>query len=112
MELVVARFNLEQFLAFVPIINEGNIFGTKNVHFWDTFLQFFTKIFDAEKGSGPFDPVATQYCELRDETICIEQPTVPALQFIKNKLPTRSGSIYMDQSLYEIFKQFSGHQKP
>ena len=79
MELVVARFNLEQFLAFVPIINEGNIFGTKNVHFWDTFLHFFTKIFVTKKGTTPFDPVATKYYELKDETICIEQPAISAL---------------------------------
>ena len=71
-------------------------------HLWDQerqFLQFFTKIFDTEKGSDPFDPVATKYYELEDETICIEQPTIAALQCIKNQLPTRSGSIYMDQSL-------------
>ncbi len=93
------RFIWEHFLAFVPIINDGNIFWTKNVHFWDTLLQFFTKIFGTEKGSDPFDPVTTKYYELEDETICIEQPTIAALQCIKNQLPTRSGSIYMDQSL-------------
>ena len=79
MELVVARFNLEQFLAFVPIINDGNIFGTKNVLFWDTFLHFFTKIFVTKKGTNPFDPVTTKYYELKDETICIEQPAISAL---------------------------------
>ena len=66
------RFIWEHFLAFVPIINDGNIFWTKNVHFWDTLLQFFTKIFGTEKGSDPFDPVTTKYYELEDETICIE----------------------------------------
>ena len=73
------RFIWEHFLAFVPIINDGNIFWTKNVHFWDTLLQFFTKIFGTEKGSDPFDPVTTKYYELKDETICIEQPTIAAL---------------------------------
>ena len=94
MELVVARFIWEHFLAFVPIINDCNIFWTKNVHFWDTLLQFFTKIFDTTKGPDPVDPVATKYYELEDETICIEQPTIAALQCIKNQLPTRSGSAY------------------
>ena len=107
----MARFIWEHFLAFVPIINDGNIFWTKNVHFWDTLLQFFTKIFGTEKGSDPFDPVATKYYELEDETTCIEQPTIAALQCIKNQLPTRSGSIYVDQSLSEVFKQFSGPRK-
>ena len=99
MELVVARLNLEQFLAFVPIINDGNIFGTKYVLFCDTFFHFFTKIFVTKKGTTPFDPITTKYYELKDETICIEQPTIAALQCIKNQLQTRSGSIYMDQSL-------------
>ena len=101
MELGVVRFDWEHILVIVPILNDGNIYGTKNVKFWDTLLQFFTKIFDTEKGSGPFDPVATQYYELEDETICIEQPTIAALQCIKNQLLTRSGGIYMDQSLWE-----------
>ena len=96
---MVVRFIWGRFLGFVPMINDGNIFGTKNVHFWDTFLQFFTKIFDAEKGSGPFDPVVTQYYELEDETLCIEQPTIAALQCIKNQLLTRSGSAYKRRSL-------------
>ena len=95
----MVRFNWEHILVIVPIINDGNIYGTKNVNFWDTLLQFFTKIFGTEKGPDPFDPVATKYYELEDETICIEQPTIAALQCIKNQLPTRSGSIYMDQSL-------------
>ena len=43
------RFIWEHFLAFVPIINDGNIFWTKNVHFWDTLLHFFTKIFDTKR---------------------------------------------------------------
>ena len=33
----------------MPILNDGNIYGTMNVHFWNTFLQFFTKIFDTKK---------------------------------------------------------------
>ena len=99
MELGVVRFKREHILVIVSIFNDGYIYWTKNVNFWDTFLQFFTKIFDTEKGPDPFDPVATKYYELEDETICIEQPTIAALQCIKNQLLTRSGSIYMDQSL-------------
>jgi len=49
-ELVVVRFYWEQFLAFVPIINDGNIFGTNNVCFCTTFLQIYAKIFYTEKG--------------------------------------------------------------
>ena len=96
---MVVRINWKRFLAIVPIISDGNIFGTKNVLFWDTILSFFTKIFYTEKGSDPFDPVAAKYYELEDETICIEQPTTPALQRIKNQLPTRSGSAYKSRSL-------------
>ena len=95
----MVRFKCEHILVIVSIFNEGYIYGTKNVNFWDTFLQFFTKIFGTKKGPDPFDPVATKYCELEDETICIEQPTIAALQCIKNQLLTRSGRIYMDQSL-------------
>ena len=79
MELVVVRINWKHFLAIVPIISDGNIFGTKNVYFCNTFLQFYAKIFDTEKGPDPFDPVAAKYYELEDETICIEQPTMAAL---------------------------------
>ena len=46
MELGVVRFKWEHILAIVPILNDGNIYGTKNVNFWDTLLQFFTKIFE------------------------------------------------------------------
>ncbi len=92
---MVVRFYWEQFLAFVPIINDGNIFWTKNVNFWDTLLQFFTKIFDTKKGTDPFDPVTTKYYELKDETICIEQPTIAALQCIKNQLLTRLSLIFI-----------------
>ena len=99
MELMVVRINGKHILAIVPIISDGNIFGTKNIYFCNTFLQFYTKIFDTEKGSDPFGPVVTQYYDLRDETICIEQPTIPALQRIKNQLPTRSGSVYKSRSL-------------
>ena len=95
----MVRFIWEQLLGLVPRRNDGNIFGTKNVHFWDTLLQIFTKMFLTKKGPNPFGPVVTQYYELKDETICIEQPTIAALQCIKNQLPTRSGGIYMDQSL-------------
>jgi hypothetical protein len=94
MELMVVRINGKQIVVIVPIIIDGNIYGTKNVHFWDTILKFYTKIFETKKGPDPFGPVATQYCELRDETICIEQPAIAALQCIKNQLPTRSGSAY------------------
>ena len=111
MELVVVRINGKHILAIVPFISDGNNFGTKNVYFCNTFLQFSAKIFDTEKGSDPFGPVVTQYYDLRDETICIEQPTIPALQRIKNQLPTRSGSVCMDQSLYDILKQISGPRK-
>ena len=83
MELMVVRINGKQIVVIVPIIIDGNIYGTKNVHFWDTILKFYTKIFETKKGPDPFGPVATQYCELRDETICIEQPTIAALQCIK-----------------------------
>ena len=99
MEFVVVRINWEQILAIVPIINDGNIFGTKNVYFCNTFLQFYAKIFHTKKGHDPFGPVVTQYYELGNETICIEQPTIPALQRIKNQLPTRSGSAYKSRSL-------------
>ena len=99
MEFVVVRINWEHILAFAPIINDGNIYGTKKTHFCDTFSSLYTKIFSSDKGSDPFDPVATKYYELEDETTCIGQPTIAALQCIKNQLPTRSGSIYMDQSL-------------
>ena len=85
------------------MINHANIFGTKNVHFGDTFLQLFDKIFFQKKGPDPFDPAATKYYELGRETICIEQPTIAALQCIKNQLLTRSGCVYMDQSLQETF---------
>ena len=43
MELVVVRINWKHFLAIVPIINDGNIYGTKNVNFWDTLLHFLPK---------------------------------------------------------------------
>ena len=69
-----------------------SIFGTH-------FCIFLTKIFDTKKGPDPFDPVATKYYELEDETICIEQPTIAALQCIKNQLPIRSASIYKSKSL-------------
>ena len=96
---MVVRIIWEQFLAIVPIINDGNIYETENVNFWGTFLQCFYQNIWYKKGPDPIDPVATKYYELEDETICIEQPTIAALQCIKNQLPTRSGSIYMDQSL-------------
>ena len=99
MEFVVVRINWEHILAFAPIINDGNIYGTKNVYFWNTFLYFYDKIFYTETGSDPFGPVVTQYYELGNETICIEQPTIPALQRIKNQFPTRSGSVYKSRSL-------------
>ena len=35
-------------------------------------FAIFTKIFETKKGPNPFDPVVTQYYELKDETICIE----------------------------------------
>jgi hypothetical protein len=41
MELMVVRFNWEHVLVIVPIINDGNIYETENVNFWDTFLQLF-----------------------------------------------------------------------
>ena len=99
MELVVVRINWEHILAFAPIINGGNIYWTKSEHFWDTFLQFYTTIFYAEEGPDPFSHFAEQYCELRAETTRIEQPTIAALQCIKNQLPTRSGSVYKSKSL-------------
>ena len=99
MELVVVRINWKHFLAIVPKINDGMIFWTKNVYFCNTFLQFLNKIFGTKKGPDPFGPVVTQYCELEDETTCIEQPTVAALQRIKNQFLARSGRIDVDQSL-------------
>ena len=107
----MVAFKWEHVLVIVPILNDGNIYGTKNVNFCNTFLQFFTKIFGTEKGPDPFDPVATKYYELEDETICIEQPTIAALQCIKNQLLTRSGSLYKNISLVENFKHFSGPRK-
>jgi len=69
-------------------------------HLWDQERQFLGHafaIFDQnvlhQKGNGPIDPVVTQYYELKDETICIEQPTIAALQCIKNQLLTRSGCV-------------------
>ena len=96
---MLVRIIWEQFLAIVPIINDGNIYETENVHFWDTFLQVLYQNILYKKGPDPIDPVATKYYELEDETTCIEQPAIAALQCIKNQLATRSGSIYMDQSL-------------
>ena len=49
MEFVVVRINWEHILAFAPIINDGNIYGTKNVYFCNTFLQFYAKIFLPKK---------------------------------------------------------------
>ena len=63
------------------------------------FCNFLKKYLAPKKGPGPFDPVAIKYYELEDETTCIEQPTIAALQCIKNHLLTRSGSIDMDQPL-------------
>ena len=75
------------------------------------FDHFLTKYFPKKKGPDPFDPVATKYYELGGETICIEQPTIAALQCIKNQLLTRSGCVYMGHSLYEFFQQFFGQKK-
>ena len=111
MELVVVRINGKHILAIVPIISDGNIFGTKNVYFCNTFLQFYAKLFYTKSDHDPFGPVVTQYYELRDETICIEQPAIAALQCIKNQLPTRSGSAYKSTPVKEIFKQFPGPRK-
>ena len=108
---MLVRIIWEQFLAIVPIINDGNIYEAENVNFWDTFLHFLYQNIWYKKGPDPIDPVATKYYELEDEATCIEQPTIAALQCIKNQLPTRSGSIYMDQSLQDILKQFSGPRK-
>ena len=77
-------------------------------------MHFLTKIFLNilhKKGNDPIDPVPTQYDELEDETICIEQPTIAALQCVKNQLLTRSGCVYMVQSLWEVFEQFAGPEK-
>ena len=90
----MVRFNWEHVLVIMYILNDGNIYGTKNIYF-----------------SDPFGPVVTQYYELRNETTCIEQPTIATLQCIKNQLPTRSGNVYTDESLYAGFKQFSGPRK-
>ena len=49
MEWTVVPFKWEHILVIVPILNDGNIYGTMNVNFWDTLLQFFTKIFDTKK---------------------------------------------------------------
>ena len=95
---MVVRINWEHILAFVPIVSGGNIYWTKNVHFWNRFLSFYTEISYTERGPDPFGHFAEQYCELRDEAICIEQPAVAALQCIKNQSPTRSGSVYTSQS--------------
>ena len=55
-------------------------------HLWDQERQFLGHVFSIfyqnisyKKGPDPFDPVATKYYELEDETICIEQPTIAAL---------------------------------
>ena len=77
----------------------GHVFAT----FWPNILQ--------KKGPDRIDPVATKYYELDDETICTEQPTIAALQCIKNQLLTRSGCVYMARSLCAFFKQFSGQKK-
>ena len=86
MEFAVVRINWEQILAIVPIINDGNIYWTQKTNFWGTFSLLYTKINSSDQGPGPFDPVATKYYELEDETICTEQPTIAALQRIKNQL--------------------------
>ena len=111
MEFAVVRINWEQILAIVPIINDGNIYWTQKTNFWGTFSSLYTKIFSSDKGSDPFDPVATKYYELEDETICTEQTTIAALQCIKNQLSIRSGCVYTDQSLWEIVEHFSGPRK-
>ena len=85
----------------------NHIFGTR----FCTFDTIVKQNCCPEKEPEPFCPVATKYCELKDETICIEQPAIAALQRIKIQLPTRSGSAYKSISLYEIFKQFSGPRK-
>jgi hypothetical protein len=67
--------------------------------------------FPPARGPDPFNHIATQYYELRGETICIGKPTISAFQCVKNQLPTRSGSIYIGKPLSEVFKQFSGPNK-
>ena len=46
----------------------------------------------------------TQYCELRNETIRIGKPTIPAFRCVKNQLATRcrSGTIYTCKSVLGI----------
>ena len=82
MEFVVVRFDWELILAIVLILNDGNIYGTKKSYFWNTFLYFWKLKSHPTKGSIPFGRVVTQYCELRAEVTCIEQPAVAALQCI------------------------------
>ena len=101
----------------------GTIFGVCAYnkcwqHFLDQQCMFLPSVFANlcqnilyRKGPHPFGPVATQYYELRVETIRIGQPAIPALQCIKNQLPTRSGSAYKSTSLQDILKQFSGPRK-
>ena len=47
MELGVVPFKWEHILVIVPVLIDGNIYGTENVNFWDTLLQFFTIIHDS-----------------------------------------------------------------
>ena len=104
-------FSLKTFLGVCAYNKRWYDFWDQECYFCNVFLQFYATIFDAKKGHRPFGPVVTQYYELLDETIRIEQPEIAALQCIKSQLPTRSGSVFKIWSLWQDFKQFSGLRK-
>ena len=81
------------------ILAENSIFGILFCNFGKIMKMKFL----SEKGSDPFFHFATQYYELRDETICIGKPTISAFQCVKNQLPTRSGSLCGDKSVFGNF---------
>ena len=99
MELGVVPFKWGHILVIVPALNDGNIYGTEERQFLGHAFAIFYQNISYKKGPDPFDPAATKYYELEDETICTGQPAVAALQRIKNQLPTRSGSAYKRRSL-------------
>ena len=53
----------------------------------------------------------TQYCELRDEAICIGEAAMRASRCVTNKPATRLGSLSAGKSLSEVFERFSGPKK-
>ena len=76
------------------------------MHFWEGVVEL--GVFWDTKVFGHF---VTQYCELRNDTICIGKPTIPAFRCVKNQLATRSGSLCGEKSASEVFNDFPGPEK-